>query len=185
MLEDGRLTEAKGRTVDFRNTVVIMTSNVGADLIRRETTVGFKATRDESASYEDMKNTIMDEVKRTFRPEFLNRIDEIIVFRGLTQEDMTKIVDLMISQVADRLKEVGINLTVDDEAKKRLVQEGYDPLYGARPLRRVIQRMIEDPLSEEVLQGTFREDAEVLVTTSSDGQKIVFKSGRVSEPSRS
>lgn len=185
VLEDGRLTEAKGRTVDFRNTVVIMTSNVGADLIRRETTVGFKATRDESASYEDMKNTIMDEVKRTFRPEFLNRIDEIIVFRGLTQEDMTKIVDLMISQVADRLKEVGINLTVDDEAKKRLVQEGYDPLYGARPLRRVIQRMIEDPLSEEVLQGTFREDAEVLVTTSSDGQKIVFKSGRVSEPSRS
>ena len=174
VLEDGRLTEAKGRTVDFRNTVIIMTSNVGADLIRRQTTVGFKADREAETGYSEMKDTIMEQVKKTFRPEFLNRIDEFIVFHALTQENVTGIVDLMLQKVAERLQEMGIELEVSQEAKRYLVKEGFDPVYGARPLRRAIQRFVEDPLSEEVLRGRFKENDRVLVTLDPETQHLVF-----------
>ncbi len=174
VLEDGRLTEAKGRTVDFRNTVIIMTSNVGANLIRRETAVGFRPARDEQSSFEDMKAKIMDEVKRTFRPEFLNRIDEVIVFHALGREHLQRIVGLMLDRLGDRLAEQGLRIKVSDEVKAKLVEQGTDEVFGARPLRRAIQRMVEDPLAEELLRGTFQEGDEVLVKLNEAGE-IVFE----------
>jgi len=176
ILEEGRLTEAKGRTVDFRNTVIIMTSNVGADLIRRQSRVGFQTAEQEAPDYEDMKRKIMDEVKRTFRPEFLNRIDELIVFHALTEEHLMKIVDLMLNRVAERLKEHGLELEVTGAAKRKLVKEGSDVIYGARPLRRTITRLVEDPLSEEMLAGRFKEGDTVVVDVDEEG-KIVFRHG--------
>ncbi|MGB9867445.1 MAG: ATP-dependent Clp protease ATP-binding subunit [Bacillota bacterium] len=173
VLEDGRLTEAKGRTVDFRNTVIIMTSNVGAEYIKSAGMVGFRPSHDQQASYEDMKSRIMEQVKRTFRPEFLNRVDEIIVFRQLTEEDLRKIVKLMISQVEKRLAEHNIKLRVTEAAENVLMKEGTDPTYGARPLRRAIQRLVEDPLSEEILAGRFKPGSEVLVDASPEG-KLTF-----------
>ncbi len=174
VLEEGRLTEAKGRTVDFRNTVIIMTSNVGANLIRREQVVGFRTGNDEEKSYEDMKTKIMDEVKRTFRPEFLNRIDELIVFHALDEEHLKSIVDLMLARVSERLKEHGLRIKVSDDAKLRLVREGLDTQFGARPLRRAIQRMVEDRLSEELLASKFKEGDEVLVDLD-EAAELVFK----------
>lgn len=155
VLEDGRLTDAKGRTVDFRNTVIIMTSNVGANTIKKETTLGFRTAAAES-NYENMKERVTNELRRTFRPEFLNRIDEIIVFHALAEEHIKEIVDLMLKEVDIRLKENDISLEVSEEAKKLLAKEGFDQLYGARPLRRAIQKMVEDRLSEELLKGTFK-----------------------------
>lgn len=153
VLDDGRLTDSKGRTVDFRNTVVIMTSNVGANMIKKNTSLGF-TTGDSEKKYQDMKDKVMDELKRSFRPEFLNRIDEVIVFHSLEQEHIEQIVSLMTNELRKRLKEQSIDFQLTDEAKKVLAKEGFDPAYGARPLRRAIQRSIEDRLSEELLKGT-------------------------------
>ena len=155
VLEDGRLTDAKGRTVDFRNTVIIMTSNVGADLLKKEGSLGFRSAG-QNKGYDDMKDKVMGELRRTFRPEFLNRIDEVIVFHALNEEHIKQIVDLMIKEVAKRLAENNIAIEVTDEAKEVLAKEGFDQLYGARPLRRAIQRQVEDRLSEELLAGTFK-----------------------------
>ena len=157
VLEDGRLTDAGGRTVDFRNTVIIMTSNVGVQTIRRETTLGFKAgeaTKEED--YEKMKKKVMEELKRTFRPEFLNRIDETIVFHSLTAEHIRAIVDLMLREVSGRMKEHDVRVELTGELKDLLAREGFDENYGARPLRRAIQRLVEDRLSEEMLKGAFK-----------------------------
>lgn len=153
VLDDGRLTDSKGRTVDFRNTVVIMTSNVGASMIKKNTTLGF-TTNDSERKYQDMKDKVMDELKKSFRPEFLNRIDEVIVFHSLEQEHIEQIVSLMTEELRKRLKEQDIDFQLTEEAKKVLAKEGFDPAYGARPLRRAIQRHIEDNLSEELLKGT-------------------------------
>ncbi|MFC8689031.1 ATP-dependent Clp protease ATP-binding subunit [Brevibacillus porteri] len=153
VLDDGRLTDSKGRTVDFRNTVVIMTSNVGASMIKKNTTLGF-TTNDSERKYQDMKDKVMDELKKSFRPEFLNRIDEVIVFHSLEQEHIEQIVSLMTDDLRKRLKEQDIDFQLTEEAKKVLAKEGFDPAYGARPLRRAIQRHIEDNLSEELLKGT-------------------------------
>ncbi|OUQ90171.1 ATP-dependent Clp protease ATP-binding subunit ClpC [Brevibacillus brevis] len=153
VLDDGRLTDSKGRTVDFRNTVVIMTSNVGASMIKKNTTLGF-TTNDSERKYQDMKDKVMDELKKSFRPEFLNRIDEVIVFHSLEQEHIEQIVSLMTDELRKRLKEQDIDFQLTEEAKKILAKEGFDPAYGARPLRRAIQRHIEDNLSEELLKGT-------------------------------
>ncbi|BAH41165.1 negative regulator of genetic competence [Brevibacillus brevis NBRC 100599] len=153
VLDDGRLTDSKGRTVDFRNTVVIMTSNVGASMIKKNTTLGF-TTNDSERKYQDMKDKVMDELKKSFRPEFLNRIDEVIVFHSLEQEHIEQIVTLMTDELRKRLKEQDIDFQLTEEAKKVLAKEGFDPAYGARPLRRAIQRHIEDNLSEELLKGT-------------------------------
>ncbi len=154
ILEDGRLTDSKGRTVDFRNTILIMTSNVGANLIQKPRVLGFEPVRDEERNYSEMKDKVLEELKRTFRPEFLNRIDETIVFHSLNEEHIRAIVTLMINEVNDRLVDRGISIEVSDAAKDLLAKEGFDPMFGARPLRRVIQRRIEDRLSEELLKGS-------------------------------
>jgi ATP-dependent Clp protease ATP-binding subunit ClpC len=156
VLEDGRLTDAKGRTVDFRNTVIIMTSNVGAQMLKKEGSLGFRTQDSKERNYQDMKERVTTELRRTFRPEFLNRVDETIVFHALTKEHIKQIVDLMIQEVAKRLAEKDISFEITDEAKELLVKEGFDELYGARPLRRVIQRQVEDRLSEELLAGAFK-----------------------------
>ena len=176
VLEDGRLTDAKGRTVDFRNTVLIMTSNVGAHEIQRETTIGFRVQRDENASYDAMKGKVTDELKRTFRPEFLNRIDEVIVFHALSKEQLEQIVDIMLTQLKKQLDDK-VNMQFTATARKLLAEKGYDPDYGARPLRRAIQRLVENPLSEEVLRGKFKEGDSVVVDAK-DGE-IVFSKGEV------
>ncbi|MFK9094854.1 ATP-dependent protease ATP-binding subunit ClpC [Bacillus salipaludis] len=153
VLEDGRLTDSKGRTVDFRNTVLIMTSNVGAEALKRNKYVGFNI-QDGEQDYKDMKGKVMEELKKAFRPEFLNRIDEIIVFHALERKHLNEIVTLLSDQLIKRLKEQDISLELTEAAKEKISQEGYDPEYGARPLRRAIQKHIEDRLSEELLKGT-------------------------------
>ncbi len=156
ILEDGRLTDGQGRVVDFKNTVVVMTSNAGAHELRRQRSLGFGSSADDEKGYEMMKDNIMDEVKKTFRPEFLNRVDEIIVFHPLEQEEIDAIAKLMMEGVKERLRERGIELEVEDEALRVISKSGYDLQYGARPLRRAIQRMVEDSLSEEILLGNIK-----------------------------
>jgi ATP-dependent Clp protease ATP-binding subunit ClpC len=172
VIEDGRLTDAKGRTVDFRNTVLIMTSNVGAHLIEHGRTLGFEMVQDEEETYAKMKDRVLSELKRTFRPEFLNRIDEIIVFHSLNQAHIAEIVQLMLNDTRRLLAEQGITLRVTDSAQDFLANEGFDKEYGARPLRRAITRLIEDPLSEELLERQFPEGTEILADLK-DGH-IVF-----------
>lgn len=162
VLEDGILTDGKGRRVDFRNTVIIMTSNVGANLIKKESSLGFRPSTADS-NYNDMKTKVTEELKRTFRPEFLNRIDEIIVFHTLEKEHIKEIVKLMFNQFNSRVKEYGIELQATDEIFEHLAEEGFDPTYGARPLRRAIQRLIEDNLSEEILKGTVKKGDKIQI----------------------
>jgi len=176
ILDDGRLTDGQGRTVDFKNTVVIMTSNAGVELIKREGQMGFataKAEAKNQKSYEAMKEKVMAEVKKLFRPEFLNRLDEIIVFHELTEEQLRKIVDLMVKDLQNRLTERKLNLELTEKAKSWLAKEGYDPMYGARPLRRVIERYVENPLSSQVLRGELKEGDTVRVDLGKDG--LTFK----------
>ena len=178
ILEDGRLTDAQGRSVDFKNTVIIMTSNLGtADL--RKAAIGF-ARADEAVTYERMKEKVNEELKRHFRPEFLNRIDEVIVFHELSQTEVTEIVDLMMKRVVTQLESQGINLDLTPAAKDLLSRKGYDPTLGARPLRRAIQRLVEDPLSERILWKEFRAGETILVDVEDDN--IVFRSIEGVEP---
>jgi len=160
MLEDGRLTDSFGRKVDFRNTVIIMTSNVGAELIRKTGSLGFKSQKEE-VTYQDMKEKLLEEVKRTFKPEFLNRIDDIIVFRQLLKEDLQRIIDIEVGFVAERLREQDITMEVTQEAKDFLIEKGFDPIFGARPLKRTIQRFLEDPLASEIISKRFKEGSKV------------------------
>src|SRR6185436_12984806 len=151
ILEEGKLTDNVGRVVDFRNTIVLLTSNVGAESIKKNSTIGFNKSSDE-ASYDKMKEKIMDEAKKAFRPEFLNRLDDVIVFRSLNKPDLIEILELEVSKVVLRLKGRNIQLQLDEKAKDFLVQKGYDPTYGARPMRRAVERYLEDPLAEEILK---------------------------------
>ncbi len=172
VLDDGRLTDSQGRTVDFKNTVIIMTSNVGASNIKTTGTLGFTtdtSKAEEQAAYDKMKARVMDALKATFRPEFLNRVDETIVFHALEKEHILSIVDLMMKDLHKRLQEQEIALEVSNEAKEKLVEEGYDPAYGARPLRRTIQRLVEDPLAEDLLMGRFQAGDTVKVDVTKDG----------------
>lgn len=171
VLDDGRLTDSKGRTVDFRNTVVIMTSNVGARELKRNKYVGF-TVQSEGQEYQDMKDKVMTELKRSFRPEFLNRIDELIVFHALEKPHLRKIVTLMSKQLKDRLTEQGIEFELTSAAEEKIAQLGYDPEYGARPLRRAIQRQIEDRLSEELLKGNIGNGQKVKIAVK-DGDFTV------------
>ncbi len=163
ILEEGRLTDAQGRLVDFKNTVIIMTSNLGARMISSNISIGFGNTTNEGCTYEDIKQKVMEEVKRVFVPEFLNRIDELIVFKPLKQEEIEKIVDLMMKETVKRLAEQFITIDLSPEARSKIAKEGYDPNFGARPLRRAIQRMVEDPISDLILRGTFKEGDRILV----------------------
>ncbi len=161
ILEDGRLTDTQGRVVDFRNTIVIMTSNVGAEHIRKESSYGFLTRDDADAGYDRMKEKVLEELKRAFKPEFLNRIDETIVFHPLSKEDLVQIVDIMMRDINERLKDKTISLELSAKAKELLADKGYDPKFGARPLRRVIENMIEEPLSEGLLAGKFSEGSHI------------------------
>ncbi|WP_062196977.1 ATP-dependent protease ATP-binding subunit ClpC [Massilibacterium senegalense] len=167
VLEDGRLTDSKGRTVDFRNTVIIMTSNVGASTLKRQKHLGFVVESSDSA-YKDMKAIVLEELKRSFRPEFLNRIDETIVFHPLEKPHIEEIVKLMVKELQVRMKEQDMELSLTDAAIKKITEEGFDPEYGARPLRRALQRKVEDLLSEELLKGTIKKGQSVQVDYADD-----------------
>jgi ATP-dependent Clp protease ATP-binding subunit ClpC len=173
VLEDGRLTDSQGRMVDFKNTVIIMTTNLGTRDISKGS-LGFTAGPDTRSDYERMKNKVVDELKQHFRPEFLNRVDDTIVFPQLTQAEIVAIVDLEIAKLDKRLKDkdMGLELTVD--AKNLLAKKGYDPVLGARPLRRTIQREIEDVLSEKILYGELKAGEIVLVGTEGEGKAGTF-----------
>lgn len=174
VLDDGHITDSQGRKVDFKNTIIIMTSNAGAQAIVEPKKLGFASGNDEKQNYERMKGSVMEEVRRIFKPEFLNRIDETIVFRALNKDDMKQIVALMLKELTDRCeKQMGIHLTVRDSVKKHIVDKAYDPKYGARPLRRQIQNDIEDELAEEILSGKVKKDTEVVVTIHKE--KVVFE----------
>jgi ATP-dependent Clp protease ATP-binding subunit ClpC len=167
ILEEGKLTDNVGRVVNFRNTIVLMTSNVGSDTIKRQSTLGFSPISDEN-SYEKMRDKIMDEAKKTFRPEFLNRLDDLIVFRSLTRPDLVQILDLEMNKVMQRLKARNIVLELNDKARDFLVEKGYDPQYGARPMRRAVERFLEDPLAEEILRGNLHEGEPIQVSVEND-----------------
>jgi ATP-dependent Clp protease ATP-binding subunit ClpC len=167
VLEDGRLTDSFGRKVDFRNSIVIMTSNVGAELIRRTGSIGFKSPK-EDVTYQEMKQKLLDEVKKTFKPEFLNRVDDTIVFRPLAKEDLVQIVDIEIKQVAARLQDQKISIEVTQEAKDFLIEKGFDPVFGARPLKRTIQRFLEDPLASDIIAKKLKEGSSVRVVRKNE-----------------
>jgi ATP-dependent Clp protease ATP-binding subunit ClpC len=181
-LEDGRLTDSQGRTVDFRNTVIIMTSNVGARMIIEPKKLGFISNDESSKSYEDMKNNVIGELKRTFRPEFINRVDEIIVFHPLSEENLRHIVGLMVDSLAKRLKQNNITLEVSNEAKGFLAKKGFDQVYGARPLRRAIQSMVEDKLAEEMLEARVKPGDKVLLELEQDD--LVVKKLKIKTPTK-
>ena len=171
ILEEGKLTDSQGRTVDFRNTIILLTSNVGAESAKRSKAIGFNNT-DEDVDYEKMKELIMDEAKKAFRPEFLNRLDDVIVFHSLDKDALMKILDLEIIKVVERLEKKDINLVLDDKARDFLVKKGHDPEYGARPMRRAVERFMEDPLAEEILRDKLTEGQPIQV--SSDEDKLTF-----------
>ena len=174
ILDDGRLTDSQGRTVNFKNTVIIMTSNVGARLITDKKSLGFidsKETEDKEKEYENIKKEVMGELKKEFKPEFLNRIDEIIVFHKLEGEQIRKIVDLLINNVCELMKEQNIELKVDDKAKDLIARKGVDEAYGARPLKRAIQTMVEDKIADAMLDGKVK--GKISVTAKDD--EIVIK----------
>ncbi|NJD01910.1 MAG: ATP-dependent Clp protease ATP-binding subunit [Ruminiclostridium sp.] len=175
ILEDGRLTDSQGRVIDFRNTVIIMTSNVGGRMITEPKRLGFATGDDKARNYDDMKSNVMGELKKTFRPEFLNRVDDVIVFHPLDEEHIKSIVGVMTDVLAKRLKQNGITIIVTDEAKTFLARKGFDQLYGARPLRRSIQSMIEDKLAEQMLEGKIKSGDEVLIELGGDEMIFMVK----------
>jgi ATP-dependent Clp protease ATP-binding subunit ClpC len=176
-MEEGHLSDARGRKVDFRNAILIMTSNVGADMIKRQTSLGFTPKREdektEERAYQEMRDKLMNQLKRVFRPEFLNRVDATIVFKSLSKGEITEIVDLELAKVQERLNEHQISLKVTEAAKILLADEGYNPDYGARPLRRVIQYRVEDALSDTLLAGEFKASKTVVV--DAEDNKIVLR----------
>jgi len=174
ILEEGKLTDSQGRVVDFRNTIILLTSNVGAETIKKSNVMGFGAAGAEyGADYDRMREKLLEESKRFFKPEFLNRLDDVIVFRSLTKPNLIQILDLEIAKVVERVQRKNLNLVLDEKAKDFLVEKGYDPQYGARPMRRAVERHLEDPLAEEILRGSLYETEPVEVTVA-DG-KIVFR----------
>ena len=186
ILEEGHLTDAKGHKVDFRNTLIIMTSNVGADMIKRQASLGFALQRDkeleEKFTFQEMRKKLLESLKRAFRPEFINRVDAVIIFRPLSEEDIRRIVNLELDKVRARLAEQhNMGLTADEKAVARLAELGYDPEMGARPLRRVIQQKVEDPISEALLAGEFKEGDTVLVTVDEEGEIVLRPSEKEPE----
>ena len=177
ILDDGRLTDSKGRYINFKNTIIIMTSNVGASMITTGSKLGFSVGGDEAKKdkYEHLKETVMEEMKKSFRPEFLNRIDDIIVFAHLNKEEIREIVDLMLKDLFKRLEDKEFSIEVTDEVKDYLANEGYSEAYGARPLRRLIQKKIEDGLAEEILMGAYKPGDKMLLVMDEDKKSIAFK----------
>jgi ATP-dependent Clp protease ATP-binding subunit ClpC len=180
VLEEGRLTDSLGRTVDFRNTIIIMTSNVGAHILLQGNALGF-GDQDRDASFEAVKDRIMDEAKKIFKPEFLNRIGTMVVFRQLTRDDLVKIIDIEVGQLAKRLRDRHIEMTVEDPVKQHIIDKGYDEKYGARPLKRAVEQYLEDPLAEAILRGDVENGKPVRVAME-DGI-VAFKQDQPASPS--
>jgi ATP-dependent Clp protease ATP-binding subunit ClpC len=178
ILEEGKLTDSMGRIVNFRNTIILMTSNVGSDTIKKQSTLGFSPITDES-SYEKARERVLEEAKKTFRPEFLNRLDDLIVFRSFTKPDLIQILNLEVDKVLERLRKKNLQLELDEKAKDFLVEKGYDPQYGARPMRRAVERFFEDPLAEEILKGALHEGD--LIQVTADKEKLVFNQKTAAE----
>ncbi|MCK4267588.1 MAG: AAA family ATPase, partial [Actinomycetia bacterium] len=172
ILEDGRLTDAQGRSVDFKNVIMIMTSNLGARYIQKATPLGFSKGGSEALSYKDMKEKVTSELKRTFRPEFLNRIDDVIVFHELARNEIKEIIGMLIKRLGVQLDEQKLSIELSEAAEDVLVDEGYEPSSGARPLRRAIQRLIEDPLSEALLRKQFK-IGDVITVDGKDGSLVI------------
>jgi ATP-dependent Clp protease ATP-binding subunit ClpC len=188
IMEEGHLSDAKGRKVDFRNAIIVMTSNIGADMIKNQSSLGFAMKRDEATeerlSYEDMRKKLNESLKRAFRPEFINRMDSVVIFRSLSKEDIKQIVSLELSKVSERLKDHELVLTASEEALALLAAQGYDSEFGARPLRRVIQQKVEDPLSDRVLAGEFVNGDTIKVDVNEDGELVLNKfEEKLPEPS--
>lgn len=175
ILEEGTVTDSFGRKIDFRNTIIIMTSNAGAELIKKQTSLGFAAMKDESADYEGMKEKILDQAKKIFKPEFLNRLDDLIVFHMLEKPDLVQIIDLEIAKVVERLSHKSITVSIEDSAKELLIEHGYDPQYGARPMRRSVEKHLEDPLAEHLLCGDVKAGDKVTITIDKEGKSLKFK----------
>jgi ATP-dependent Clp protease ATP-binding subunit ClpC len=182
ILEDGRLTDAQGRVVDFKNTVIIMTTNLGTRDISKGVSVGFARSGESKGSYDRMKAKVNEELKHHFRPEFLNRVDDTIVFHQLTEAEIVEIVDLMIAKVDERLRDRDMGLELRPAAKALLAERGYDPVLGARPLRRTIQRAIEDALSEKILFGELKAGQIVIVDVKGTGEDAQFTFKGVPKP---
>jgi ATP-dependent Clp protease ATP-binding subunit ClpC len=180
ILEEGKVTDSLGRKIDFRNTIIIMTSNVGAELIKRQTSLGFGAASRDEENYEIMREKILEESKRVFKPEFINRLDDLIVFHTLTKPDLLKIVDLEVAKVTKRVRAKRIEISLDQNAHDFLIEKGYDPTYGARPMRRAVERFLEDPLAEEILRGHIKEGDHV--TISAEKTKLTFKVPETAQP---
>jgi ATP-dependent Clp protease ATP-binding subunit ClpC len=174
ILEEGKITDNFGRKIDFRNTIIILTSNVGAESIKRQTSLGFGAIGQDTGDYGSMKDKVLEAAKKNFKPEFINRLDDLIVFRMLEKPELVRIVDLEISKVLGRLVKKRIKLTLDDTAREFLIKEGYDPQYGARPMRRAVEKHIEDPLAEALLRGEVREGDTVRVINEPDAKVLRF-----------
>jgi len=179
IMEEGHLSDARGRKVDFRNAIIVMTSNIGADVIKKQGSLGFQLKRDEETeerlSYEEMRKRLTESLKKVFRPEFINRVDSVVVFRALNKDDIQNIVSLELAKVSERLQEHTLTLMPSKEALSLLADLGYDAEFGARPLRRVIQQRVEDPLSDKVLAGEFAEGATILVDVDEDGEIILTR----------
>ncbi len=178
ILEEGTITDSLGRKIDFRNTIIIMTSNVGATSIKRQTSLGFGAMTEDQADFQGMKDKILEESKRYFKPEFLNRLDDLVVFHMLEKVDLNQIVDLEVSKLVKRLKEKDITLTLTNDARDLLAIKGFDPAYGARPMRRAVERFLEDPLAESLLRGDVKSGDSVNVVKKSDSEELDFVSSR-------
>ncbi|MFZ4818795.1 MAG: AAA family ATPase, partial [Limisphaerales bacterium] len=172
ILEEGKLTDSLGRVVDFRNTIVLLTSNVGSEALRKQGSMGFAKSSDD-AGYESMRGRVLDEAKKFFRPEFLNRLDDIVVFRSLGKPELNTILDLEVAKVLERIRRKNVTVVLDDKAREFLIEKGFDPQYGARPMRRSIEKHLEDPLAEEILRGTLIDGQPVTVTA--DKEKLIFK----------
>jgi ATP-dependent Clp protease ATP-binding subunit ClpC len=179
VLDDGRLTDSVGHVVDFKNTILIMTSNLGTSFIGKRTAPGFLA-EGEGETHDKMKEKVLDELKRAFRPEFINRVDDIIVFHALSKENITAIVRLMLTRINAQISDKGIQLEPTETALDLLVQKGFDPTYGARQLRRTIQKEVEDPLAEAIVRGQFADGARIEVDVNGDG--FIFREIQIAEP---
>jgi ATP-dependent Clp protease ATP-binding subunit ClpC len=185
ILEEGVVTDSMGRKIDFRNTIIILTSNVGASTIKRQSTLGFNAMTADEADFDTMKEKIIEEAKRSFKPEFLNRLDELVVFHMLEKPDLSRIVDLEISKLAKRLKDKAIDLALTDSSRDLLIAKGYDPSYGARPMRRAVERYLEDPLAEALLRGEIKSGDHVEVIRRDNSDELLFQPTTPSEPALS
>jgi ATP-dependent Clp protease ATP-binding subunit ClpC len=174
ILEEGTVTDSLGRKIDFRNTIIILTSNVGAGTIKRQTTLGFGAMSAGEGDFEAMKEKILEESKRHFKPEFLNRLDDLIVFHMLEKNDLSAIVDLEISKLLGRLREKDIEISLDATARELLITKGFDPSYGARPMRRAVERYLEDPLAEALLRGDIKAGDIVKVSRKEETEEVIF-----------